>query len=157
VGAAAALAGLVFVAVSINLARILMFATLPRRAVETLAIAIGLLLASVLVLVPGQSPVVFGTEILVLGAAMAVAPHRPGRKVAGRRSAWSAGVVVVRAAGPLGDGDPAAGERGQPAVGLRAGQAARTRDPVRDARQCAQRRPAGDRSPLRGGGVGPHR
>jgi len=42
--AAAALAGLIFVAVSINLAQILRLANLPRRAVETLAIAVGLLL-----------------------------------------------------------------------------------------------------------------
>jgi hypothetical protein len=70
-GAAAALAGLIFVAVSINLARILKFRNLPRRAVETLAIAVGLLLVSVLVLVPGQSSIVLGTEILVLGVGLA--------------------------------------------------------------------------------------
>jgi hypothetical protein len=46
-GAAAALAGLIFVAVSINLAQILRLANLPRRAVETLAIAVGLLLVEI--------------------------------------------------------------------------------------------------------------
>ncbi len=41
-GAAAAVAGLVFAAVPINLAQILKLANLPRRAMETLAIAAGL-------------------------------------------------------------------------------------------------------------------
>jgi hypothetical protein len=66
-GAAAALAGLLFVAVSINLSRILEFKVLPTRAVETLSIMIGLLLLAVVMLIPGQNRTALGTEILVLG------------------------------------------------------------------------------------------
>ena len=45
-GAAAALTGLLLVAVSINLKRILDFPSLPTRAAETLSIVLGLLLAT---------------------------------------------------------------------------------------------------------------
>ncbi|HKR71720.1 MAG TPA: hypothetical protein VJT16_23010 [Streptosporangiaceae bacterium] len=69
-GAAAALAGLLFVAVSINLSRILEFKVLPTRAVETLSIMIGLLLLAVVMLIPGQNRTALGTEILVLGLAL---------------------------------------------------------------------------------------
>jgi hypothetical protein len=72
-GAAAALTGLIFVAGSINLERILRFLVLPVRAVETLAILIGLLLLSVFILIPGQSLRLLGLEMLILGAVMAVA------------------------------------------------------------------------------------
>jgi len=65
-GAAGALAGLLFVAVSINLDRIISQKYLPRRAAETLAIMIGLLVLAVLVLVP-QSTLALGLETVVLG------------------------------------------------------------------------------------------
>jgi hypothetical protein len=68
-GASAALAGLIFVAVSINLARILELRTLPTRAAETLSIMVGVLVLSVLALVPGQGRLAFGAEALVLGLA----------------------------------------------------------------------------------------
>lgn len=71
-GAAAALAGLLFVAVSINLERILTFKTLPTRAAETLSVMVGLLLLAVIMLVPGQSRTVLGIEILVLGLGLAI-------------------------------------------------------------------------------------
>jgi len=72
-GAAAALTGLIFVAVSINLERVLKFPALPPRAVETLSILIGLLVLSVFVLIPGQSPTALGAEILVLGVVLGTA------------------------------------------------------------------------------------
>ena len=72
-GAAAALTGLIFVAVSINLEKILKYRALPVRAVETLSILTGLLLLSVFILVPGQGLTVLGVELLILGAAMAAA------------------------------------------------------------------------------------
>ena len=70
-GAAAALTGLIFVAVSINLERVLKFPALPPRAVETLSILVGLLVLSVFVLIPGQGPAALGAEMLALGAALA--------------------------------------------------------------------------------------
>ena len=72
-GAAAALTGLIFVAVSINLEQVLKYPALPPRAVETLSILIGLLVLSVFVLIPGQSLTALGVEILVLGVAVGTA------------------------------------------------------------------------------------
>ena len=70
-GSAAALTGLLFVAVSINLREIIASAHLPDRAAETLSILVALLLLSLFLLAPGQSRTVLGTEILALGAVMA--------------------------------------------------------------------------------------
>jgi modulator of FtsH protease len=67
-GASAALAGLVFVAVSINLDRILKFPGLPERALETLLMLLGVVLVSIVALIPGQSVLALGLEVAVLGA-----------------------------------------------------------------------------------------
>jgi modulator of FtsH protease len=65
-GAAAALTGLLFVAVSINLDNILKGTTmLPTRAAETLAILLFVLISSALALVP-QDVELLGAEILVI-------------------------------------------------------------------------------------------
>src|ERR687891_1780168 len=66
-GASAALAGLLFVAISINLARILQGAGLPGRAGEAIVLLVAVLLSSSLGLVPGQSPTVLGVELLTVG------------------------------------------------------------------------------------------
>ena len=65
--AAAALAGLLFVAVSINPERILEYPGLPERALETLLLLIGVLLASIIGLAPGQSRTALGVELLIEG------------------------------------------------------------------------------------------
>ena len=62
-GAAAALAGLLFVAVSINLKRILMFPHLPARAIEALVALVSVLAVSTWALVPGQPAMAYGLEI----------------------------------------------------------------------------------------------
>jgi hypothetical protein len=103
-GAAAALTGLIFVAVSINLTRILEYPALPPRAVETLSVTVGLLLVSVFVLIPGQSRILLGVEALVLGAALAVAlmalrlriPRAPGEPLV-----WTTVPIGVILAGSL--------------------------------------------------------
>ena len=74
VGAIAALTGLIVVAVSINLTRILSFEQLPARAGESLVILISALLIAGLGLVPGQPVAAFGAETLGIGlVALAVA------------------------------------------------------------------------------------
>jgi modulator of FtsH protease len=103
-GAAAALTGLIFVAVSINLEQVLKYRALPPRAVETLSILIGLLVLSVFVLIPGQGPAALGAEILalgiVLGAGLLVARIRLPRG-AGEPLTWTVVPVVVILAGTL--------------------------------------------------------
>jgi hypothetical protein len=69
-GAAAALTGLLFVAVSINLQRILSFPQLPGRVAETLIVLVSVLAIDLFGLVPGQGTVLFGAEIL--GASLCV-------------------------------------------------------------------------------------
>jgi modulator of FtsH protease len=68
VGAGAALTGLVFVALSINLKQILAFAGLPSRAAEAIILLMQPVLIGALVLIPGQRLVALGIEILVVGA-----------------------------------------------------------------------------------------
>jgi hypothetical protein len=68
VGAAAALLGLLFVAISMNLQQILKFPKLPGRAAGTLAILMSALVVSSFGLVPGQSHDAFGIEIIVTAA-----------------------------------------------------------------------------------------
>jgi len=67
VGASAALVGLLFVAVSLNLTRILSFAILPRRAMIALGLLLSFLLVSSLMLIPGQPRIVVGLEALLVG------------------------------------------------------------------------------------------
>ena len=66
-GASAALLGLAFVAISINLAPILESAVLPRRALQTLIFFAYGLMSSLLVLVPSLSETALGIGQLVLG------------------------------------------------------------------------------------------
>jgi hypothetical protein len=67
-GAAAVLMGLIFVAVSINLERVLAVRGLPGRAGESLIMFLGILLGSAFLLAPGQSREALGIELLVTGA-----------------------------------------------------------------------------------------
>lgn len=67
VGASAALAGLVFVGVSINLARIVSVPGLAGRAAEALAVLLALLVVASLLLVPGQTAALLGAELLAVG------------------------------------------------------------------------------------------
>jgi modulator of FtsH protease len=66
-GAAAALTGLLFVAVSINLARILQFSHLPTRAAETLLALVSVLVVCTFALIPRQSAQAYGFEIGATG------------------------------------------------------------------------------------------
>lgn len=66
-GASAALTGLIFVGVSINLTKITASSHLPNRALEALVALVVVLFVSSLLLIPGQSFLAIGIEVLLLG------------------------------------------------------------------------------------------
>jgi modulator of FtsH protease len=98
-GASAALAGLVFVAVSINIERVLAFPGLPERALETILLLVAVLLVSVVGLIPGQSSAALGLELLfvslVIGGAIARLPTVRG-DTKGERRVWLVSRWAVR-------------------------------------------------------------
>jgi hypothetical protein len=99
VGASAALAGLLFVAISINLARILQGAGLSGRAGEAMVLLVAVLVVSTLALVPGQSSTVLGAELLVAGlvawSALVTIHVRAVRGQVGPSSRVLAGRIVL--------------------------------------------------------------
>jgi modulator of FtsH protease len=109
-GAAAALTGLLFVAVSINLDRILSFRGLPSRALATLVLLLEVTIVAILCLAPGQSTTAIGIEVLVVGglAAMIVLSrlnssydpeHQTRGQLAGHLMLGALGVVPFVIAG----------------------------------------------------------
>jgi hypothetical protein len=84
VSASAALAGLAFVAVSINLAQIVKQRQLVARAAKALLSLTGVLLASALCLVPALAPAWLGWELAALGVVIwvtiTVTQHRASHK-----------------------------------------------------------------------------
>jgi modulator of FtsH protease len=70
-GASAALAGLVFVAISINLERILSLQGVPERGLETVLLLILVLMVSLTGLIPGQGHVALGLELIGLALVIA--------------------------------------------------------------------------------------
>jgi hypothetical protein len=82
-GAAAALTGLLFVAVSVNIHRIMQLPNLPGRAGQTLITLITPLLVSIFLLVPNQPRDLLGSELIGLGLILGCALvwlNRPGTK-----------------------------------------------------------------------------
>jgi modulator of FtsH protease len=65
--AAATLTGLIFIGVSINLAKILTIAHLPFRALGSMMLMATVLLISLFCQVPGQRPTLLGGEVLFTG------------------------------------------------------------------------------------------
>ncbi|WP_394763701.1 hypothetical protein [Phenylobacterium sp.] len=121
VGASAALAGLVFVGISINLTKIIASGYLPNRAQEALLVLMLTLILSSLFLIPGQTTTSLGIEVIVGGLLAWIAvvylhidsfrrmePDFRGRAltaaILGQVSAlsiWIAGAVLL-VAGPVG-------------------------------------------------------
>ena len=66
-GAAAALAGLIFVGVSLSLTKMLAVPRLADRASEALILLLAVLIISCLCLVPEQSLAILGAELLLVG------------------------------------------------------------------------------------------
>jgi modulator of FtsH protease len=92
VGAAAALAGLLVVAISINIAKIMSFPALPGRAAQTLIMIGGSLVVASLALLPGQPMPVFGAEIVVVALIDIVVGFRQTASV--RKLAGSGGQLL---------------------------------------------------------------
>jgi hypothetical protein len=92
VGATAALTGLLFVAVSINIEQISAAGALTGRAASTMVHFVVPLLVGVLLLVPDQSRLLLGPELVVLGVAAGAAllrVNRPSNRSAREpRSSW---------------------------------------------------------------------
>jgi modulator of FtsH protease len=85
VGAAAALAGLLVVAMSINIEKIMGMPTLPPRAAQTLIIISAALVLSSLGLFPSQPEAVFGWEAIVTGIVVALTGVLEVRQIFARR------------------------------------------------------------------------
>jgi hypothetical protein len=72
VDASAALADLLFVGLSLNIAQILKFPRLPRRAEQTLVMLMMALLQASATLLPGQSLYILGAELLAIALVAAL-------------------------------------------------------------------------------------
>ncbi len=102
-GASAGLLGLLFVAISINLERIIQFKGLPERGLETLMLLLAVLVVSIAGLVPSQSHVALGLELAAITAVLvaALTALSPVIRPPGpRSSAWLASRWALRSAGP---------------------------------------------------------
>jgi modulator of FtsH protease len=103
-GASAALAGLVFVAVSINVDRILKLPGVPERALQTVLLLLLVVVVSIVGLVPGQDAVALGAELVGLGLLFAVPIGvMTGRSLKGgpRARSWVVYRLLVSAAGTV--------------------------------------------------------
>ena len=99
-GATAALTGLLFIALSLNLHTIIKMPTHRARARETLGATLSLLVLSLLMLIPGQDRRVLGSELIagsLVLVLVAVKFHRQTlrRMVAGRRVRWALRLAVL--------------------------------------------------------------
>ena len=105
-GASAALAGLLFVAVSLNLQAILEGPRLANRAAQALVLLVFPVFTGLALLVPDQSPVALGTELVLLAVVLGVllnALARPDRRPPDQpRAAWFATGVVPALVVPVG-------------------------------------------------------
>ncbi len=91
-GASAALAGLLFVGISINVTLIVASARLVRRSLEAFVLLVEVLIVSAVTLMPDVSRTVLGWELLAIGAlAWAIVLRAQTRAIAARRSPEAAG------------------------------------------------------------------
>jgi hypothetical protein len=95
----------VFVAVSINIDRILKLEGVPERALGTVLLLLSVVLVSIIGLLPGQDTTALGAELLVLGVTLgAVIAALVTRSMAGvspRPRAWYVTRLLLPAAGIL--------------------------------------------------------
>jgi hypothetical protein len=94
------LTGLVVVAISINLSRILSYPHLPTRAGEALIGPVGAITATSLVLIPEQRSMLLGAEVILIGLVMVVAPIIfQARPWDARKDIWERGMRAVSTTG----------------------------------------------------------
>jgi hypothetical protein len=88
--AGAALAGLVFVAISINLQRVLTSRAVSGRAVEALVLLVSLLIVGLLALIPEQGEIALGVELIAFGLFLSGVLIRGGARAhsAGGATRW---------------------------------------------------------------------
>ncbi len=90
-GGAAALAGLLFVAASLNIEEVLRYSGVPARSAATLGLLVSILLTATFLVTPDQPRIVVAVELVVVGVAMligaiyAAARYTPRRSSAMRR------------------------------------------------------------------------
>jgi hypothetical protein len=98
-GAAATLTGLVFVAVSLNLSKILAVAGLPGRAAESIVQFLQVFFVATVALIPRQPATMLASEILAIAltswAFQVGAQFRYSRSRAGHPWSWLIGRVVM--------------------------------------------------------------
>jgi modulator of FtsH protease len=103
-GAAAALAGLVFVAVSINLKPIIAGPGLPDRALQTVLMLLIVVVISIVALIPGQDRVALGVELLLVSgcytAGLAIT-SRGSLSARGQPRSWLIGRLLLLAIGAV--------------------------------------------------------
>jgi hypothetical protein len=101
VGAAAVLSGLPFVAMSINIERIMGIVTLPTRGAGTLVLFVIPLLIGTWILIPEQSSMMLGVELVatsLLGGGLLLRLNRPSKRaqqVAWLLGSYLPGIVVA--------------------------------------------------------------
>ena len=95
-GADGALAGLVFVALSINLERILKLPSIPGRALETLILLAGSLVCVLVALMPHESPQVLGALLFAVGLVVWGVPSVLQVRAWMQHSYYSAQTAVFR-------------------------------------------------------------
>ena len=96
VGAAAVLSGLLFVAMSINIERIMAIVTLPTRAAGTLVLFVFPLLIGTWILIPEQSSTMLGVELVatgLLGGGLLLQLNRPSKRA--EQETWGVAVLTV--------------------------------------------------------------
>jgi modulator of FtsH protease len=88
-GAGAALTGLLFVAVSINLERILSLPHVPRRAAQSLILLATPVFTAIAILTPGQPTWGVGVELILIAAVVGSALVLAGQNRAAEQPFWS--------------------------------------------------------------------
>jgi hypothetical protein len=85
--AGAALTGLVFVAISINLQAVLTAKAVQGRAIEALVLLVSLLIVGLLALIPEQGEIALGIELIIYGLILTIVLIRVGSGIANRGGA----------------------------------------------------------------------